>query len=137
MRFIILSKENARKFISPHRYAVIGIVCNDDCHPLIQEGYVDRLELKFYDIDFNTPIFPSMNSNDAIEILEFVEKNKNKVDMFVIHCNAGISRSSGTAAALSLIYNDDDSWVFSNPKYMPNMMVYRTILTEAEKLGLL
>jgi len=39
-------------------------------------------------------------------------------------------------AALSLIYNQDDSWVFKNKRYMPNMLVYRTILNEAEKMGI-
>ena len=124
------------------RYVIIGIVSHDDDHPTYQEGYVDALQLKFFDVDFDMMnfrgmIYPSIQPLDAVKILEFTEKNKNSIDLIVVHCNAGISRSSGTAAALSLIYNQDDSWVFKNPRYMPNMLVRKTILNEAEKMGLL
>ena len=40
----------------------------------------------------------------------------------------GISRSAGVAAALSYIITQDDTWVFIAPRYLPNRLVYRTIL---------
>ena len=137
MRFLIMNKHEAADFYAFSPYAVIGVVSHYDTHPTLQEGFVDALRLKFYDTDFEMGSYPAMTSTDAVEILEFVEKTKNKVDYFVIHCNAGISRSSGIAAALSLIYNKDDKWVFSNPRYVPNMLVYRKILSAAAEMGLL
>lgn len=52
------------------------------------------------------------------------------VELIIVQCNAGISRSAGVAAALSLIVNGDDSWVFNDKRYLPNRLVYRTILQE-------
>jgi predicted protein tyrosine phosphatase len=46
----------------------------------------------------------------------------------IVHCEAGISRSAATAAALSKHYNGDDSWVWSAPRYNPNKLVYRVLL---------
>jgi len=137
MRFAIMNRSQIIRFTSPHRYAIIGISGHNDVHPQIPEGYVDLLQLKFFDMDFKFDTYPGIKPEDARQILEFVEKNKDKVDLFVVHCNAGISRSSGTAAALGFIYNGDDSWVFTNRQYVPNILVYKTILIEAEKMGIL
>jgi len=63
---------------------------------------------------------------EAKKVLEFVIKYENLVDTILVHCEAGISRSAGIAGALSLIYNDNDKHFFS--MYLPNMLVYRTIL---------
>jgi hypothetical protein len=50
------------------------------------------------------------------------------IKLCICQCNAGISRSAGVAAALSYIVSQDDSWVFENPRYLPNRIVCRTIL---------
>lgn len=44
----------------------------------------------------------------------------------VLHCDAGMSRSPGVAAALSKVLVGDDSQFFK--RYRPNMRVYRTLL---------
>ena len=137
MELIILSKDKVINFTSPLRYAVIGAVSPRDTHPPLQEGYVARVQLYFYYIDFEHSSYPTIKEQDAVDVLDFVEKYKDKVDLFVIHCNAGISRSSGVAAALSFIYNGDDSWVFNDRRYLPNMKVREKILSEAQKRGLL
>lgn len=62
----------------------------------------------------------------AIQILDFVDLYKNKIEMIVVHCEAGISRSAGVAGALSLILNSSDQYYFDH--YLPNMLVYRKIL---------
>jgi len=138
VKLLILSKMEASLYQSKDKYAVIGVVSNDYVHPNIPPGYIDRLQLNFYDIDFTVTGYPgimcsSVTKADGRKIIDFVEKNKNNVDHFVVHCNAGISRSSGIAAALSKIYNGDDSWVFNNYRYVPNMLVYRTIIDAYNK----
>ena len=50
------------------------------------------------------------------------------VENIIVHCGAGVSRSAGMAAALMKFYNNDDSPIFDNPKYCPNMTVYRMVL---------
>ena len=66
------------------------------------------------------------SDKNAQEILDFVQYNRVDIDLIVIHCEAGISRSAGVAGALSLIYNGSDEYYFK--KYLPNMFVYRKIL---------
>ncbi len=133
MKFAITNKIRVQWFSSEQPYAVISIVSPHDIHPPLMEGYVDVLRLHFMDIDFG---IESLNEygffpEHAKKIIDFTEKNKTRVEMFVVHCNAGISRSSGVAAALSKVYDGDDTWVFENYRYCPNMRVYRGILDEA------
>jgi hypothetical protein len=68
------------------------------------------------------------NSEHAKKVLEFVFTFLDKVKIIVAQCDAGISRSSATAAALSkIIRNDDDSFF---KIYYPNKLIYSTILKE-------
>ena len=46
----------------------------------------------------------------------------------IVHCDAGISRSAGIGAAILKYYNRDDSPVFDNPIFHPNMLCYRKTL---------
>ena len=78
------------------------------------------------------------NTGDAFSILNFVRTALmyTNVEAIVCHCDAGISRSSATAAALSKILNGDDFAMFQKP-YVPNMLVYRTLLTVNHETKLL
>lgn len=139
MKFIITNRYAVEVYtnrIEP--YAVISITSPYNEFPLIQNGYSGLLQLKFLDIDVDEekyylqwPEFKGISKKDASKIVDFTESYKYAVDLFVINCNAGISRSAGTAAALSKIYNGDDMWVFKDRRYCPNMRVYRYILEEA------
>jgi predicted protein tyrosine phosphatase len=94
----------------------------------------DVLYLQFHDIDKDRENLTLFSRKHAKEILEFFNKYKNKTKNIIIHCTAGISRSAGVAAALYRIYygeNDTNYW----SSFMPNMLVYRTILREYYGLG--
>lgn len=65
---------------------------------------------------------------DAENILNFVEKYKNKIELIAVNCEAGISRSAGISAALSVILNGRGSDMYYFANYCPNMLVYRKIL---------
>ncbi len=69
--------------------------------------------------------------NDARIILDFVQDCRIDIDLIVVHCEAGISRSAGVAGALSLIYNGSDEYYFH--RYLPNIFVYRSILNAYHK----
>jgi predicted protein tyrosine phosphatase len=99
------------------------------------------LRLVFDDIDENTYGTHSYSETlkkykeklftrvQAREILDFVDAHKDEVNLIIVHCHAGISRSAGTAAALSYILNGtDDAVVRIRPCF--NRFVYRTILNE-------
>lgn len=68
------------------------------------------------------------SEKNASDILDFVEKSKEAIDLLIVACEAGISRSAGTAAALGKIYLGSDDFVFESERYRPNIFIYRTIL---------
>ena len=59
-----------------------------------------------------------------------MKKWYDKVDTIIVHCNAGISRSSGVCAAIMKAMTGDDSLIFENPKYLPNTTCYKVVLEE-------
>jgi hypothetical protein len=68
------------------------------------------------------------NEEHAKQILALVEKERENIHYAILQCDAGISRSSATAAALSKIIYGTDEWVFNSPFYVPNTFIYKTIL---------
>jgi predicted protein tyrosine phosphatase len=108
--------------------AIISMYSNEDEKALIAHNRT-VLYLMVDDVDVKAVNAPNpFTSEHAIKVLKFVEENKNKT--IVCQCAAGVSRSSGMAAAISKIYNGTDDWVFGNYRYYPNMLVYGTILKE-------
>ena len=68
------------------------------------------------------------NDEMARRVLAFAKEVWPKIEVAHVHCWAGISRSSATAAALSRIYFGSDGEFVCGPVYRPNSLVYRTIL---------
>ena len=140
MRFGILPFRYLQEFENQvsKKHIVIGYRTPAVKYPEIKysQNCVDHMEVGVHDIHLQDidawnqrggVVFTNQN---AQEIINFVEKNRNKMNLVVCQCDAGISRSSATAAALSFIYNGDDSWVFDNRKYSPNELIYNTILAK-------
>lgn len=67
-----------------------------------------------------------MSDEDAEKVVRFVLRHSD-CDL-IIHCDAGISRSAGVGAAIIKVINGDDSPVFENGQYHPNMWCYRKTL---------
>lgn len=126
--------------------AVISITDPDNREPAkfsTTDFIKDVLYIKCFDVDkgsANFHCYPErfkkgvFTKDHAIQILDFVEEMKNDIEILVVHCDAGISRSSGVAAALSLIYTGTDKGIFMDNRYRPNMHVYRTILNVYNKI---
>ena len=77
-----------------------------------------------------TTIDDLMTDEDAKKIVAFVEKYKDK--RILVHCDAGISRSSAVTAAILKHYTGDDSMIFDSRWYNPNRWVYRKVLEAFE-----
>lgn len=142
MKFMILNREAALDVV-PHLVvpnAVISITDPNNKKPAqfaITDFTKDVLYIKCYDVDKSSANFfwypdrykeGAFTKEQAVQILDFVEEVKDNIEILVVHCDAGISRSSGVAAALSLIYTGTDKGIFMDKRYVPNMFVYRTIL---------
>ena len=106
---------------------------------------VDCLFLEFNDIDKDGKIWTlhGMMSRDDVkdfdasmakEVVDFVNKHKDSVEVIICQCEAGISRSSGTAAAVCAMLGqhqeDGEFWVGHNC-YRPNTNVYKMITKAA------
>lgn len=86
----------------------------------------DVLRLSFFDISETVGNTTPMSEVQANEVFQFVSKWKDDIGLIVVHCEAGISRSAGVAAALSKWINDDDMFFFET--YCPNNLVYNRVL---------
>lgn len=70
-------------------------------HDADNEGNVNLLVGQKIDGIMGPKLF---TKQDAKQIIDFVEKNKNKVDTIFVHCDAGISRSAAVAKFIAEIY---------------------------------
>lgn len=90
---------------------------------------VGLLFLEFNDTD-NKYSELGMKYRHARVIDVFVREHiaANDFDKIIVQCEAGQSRSAGVAAALMKYFNNDDTPIFNNPRYTPNMLCYRLTL---------
>ena len=96
----------------------------------------DILFLGFDDVGGNFTIGSKvMSALQAEQIAKFALKWKDKVDGIIVNCEAGISRSSGVAAALMKYFTGDDSLIFNSSRFCPNMTCYRLVLEALMKEG--
>jgi predicted protein tyrosine phosphatase len=86
------------------------------------------LHLKFHDVEESWGSGYRVISDEQAEaIAAFVKAVKDDVDLFVINCDAGISRSSATAAVVSEYLGLDTLWILQNSHYFPNATVMRKL----------
>ena len=68
-----------------------------------------------------------MRDEDARKVVHFVRANRNK--LLLVHCDAGISRSAGVAAAIAEYYEGDARRFFESGQYAPNRWCYSKMMT--------
>lgn len=111
------------------RHLIISITDSGDADIKLQKNCVDILRLNFHDIDSELLNYQVFNEEFACKILNFVFNNIDNVDLILVHCEAGISRSAGVACSLCSILNGNDlEMVKKYPLY--NRKVYNTILKQ-------
>jgi predicted protein tyrosine phosphatase len=151
MRFIVCSRETAcdiddtviepttgRLYRVDDDFVVISFTDIDSEPAAIpqHERCKDILRLQFHDTDrlgekfLGVELVP-IAEMQAQEIWDFFKKHKDRVGTVIVHCEAGISRSAGCAAALAKAIGESDERFF---KYFhPNRLVYRLVLNAAMK----
>jgi predicted protein tyrosine phosphatase len=136
--FLVLNQQMATTYEPTiHPALLISISSINDTFIEHADKYLDILRLKFHDIDREFPGMKLINEEDAIKILDFVNKYIDQAKFIVVHCNAGIPRSSGVAAALSLLIQSTEGDYYSNRTYYPNIAVKSLIVRTAINKGYL
>ncbi len=69
-----------------------------------------------------------MSVSTARAIARFCEAWHDEADMLVVHCDGGVSRSAGVAAAILRWFDADEYAVFRSRSKCPNMWCYNRVL---------
>ena len=133
MTIKVMSRGNAVKYsFEPHdvKAAVISISDCDKESPMLDNnpnnGIAAQCKVRFDDVDSGAA--NCITKRDAQTIVSFVTDIAKNHEKLIVHCEAGVSRSAGVAAAIMKALYGDDWEVFGNQQYVPNMTCYRTVL---------
>lgn len=87
------------------------------------------ITLAFDDVTTYCQGYYPITEQQARKIAKFVMRYKDsRVEQIVVHCDAGISRSAGVAAAIAQYLNGNDDDFFVRSPYHPNMTCYSKVL---------
>lgn len=118
---------------------IISINCLGDSTPVFykhadstKERIMAVLKLNFNDIDRPYNNLEPKQEN-LVGLKAFIDKFKNdsEIEEIIVHCAAGISRSSAVAAAICQYLDLDElNIIWNNPNFVPNSLVYKLALKE-------
>lgn len=140
MKFVVHSRHAMMAAQPPETpWALISICEKGDFPDIHTNGYQQgRLNLRFHDSDVAKDGEILFDDQHAKQVLDFYESMADKgVDVMYVHCLMGQARSAAVAAALEKALHGDDSKYFSNGFFKPNMLVFRGVLDECHKRGLI
>ena len=86
------------------------------------------ITLAFDDVTTYHENYYPITEQQARKIAKFVMRYKDSVEQIIVHCDAGISRSAGVAAAIAKYLNGNDDYFFVRSPYTPNMTCYHKVL---------
>ena len=132
---IVLSRQGVEEFYTDRPYILISIRDPQSKPANVPKNpnEVARLDLEFSDWDLDR--FPALKGQgelkafvkeDADSILTLIRLTLPYINLLVVNCEAGISRSAGTAAAVAKILGQKDDIYFKN--YIPNRYIYKLLL---------
>jgi len=140
-KLYIMSRRDALNFKYDNRltYGIVSIRTPFDKAIKFPENCIVH-STAFYDIEkptelINGHITIPMKEKQGIEIASFIGAFYDYVDKFVVHCDAGISRSAGVVKAiLQWKYQEDLPLGDSAAYYAPNYHVYKIVKSWLDRL---
>lgn len=118
---------------------IVSITCANDTVPAfykpnsLHKGDIkvkDVFDMHFDDIDHYIEGFREPRNVDFAGLKTFIDKYKDLVDEIVVHCHAGISRSSACASAICKYLGLDYKGIWGSGDYVPNRLVFKLTLNE-------
>ena len=126
-KILILSRSLARDFVYEKPWACISIASNALDFPKINKVQcIDLLQLVFEDLEYRRDTVDTFTPDHAKQICNFVDKVWDNIDLLMIHCYAGISRSPAVGKAISEVYQPEYASKFDDI-FTPNQLVYETL----------
>lgn len=131
-KYKIMSRNGAEKYCTqkhPKRSAIISIKSSwDKVSPKLTttevNGVKHILSLSFDDCEYEDSADHCMSYEDGRKVARFIDKVYNNVDLIIIHCDGGISRSAGVCAAIMRVKEGSDHPIFDSGTKHPNMTCY-------------
>lgn len=68
-----------------------------------------------------------MTPEQAGMIRDFVLTHQDEIDLLIVHCTEGVSRSAAVAAGILEGLGEDAAWIWRDARYRPNRLVYRLV----------
>lgn len=129
MEIAVCSRGMAVGLTQDRPWAVISIRNPDmDPLPFRCRNLNGVLHLAFDDVDKVSNGYTAFSTDMAKQIWDFVKGLE--VELLLVHCNLGASRSPAVAAALDkVLHGDDEKWFRTKT---PNRRVYRCLLSFAQ-----
>lgn len=132
MEIIIMSRSEIEEYAVPEGLKV-DVISIYDSHNFPTDFLYepDRrihnvIQLEFEDVERGHA--DSMEKLQAMDIAQFVQSLDKDTDKLIVHCEMGMSRSTGVAAAIMKFLGQDNWKVFNDRSYCPNMWCYRLVL---------
>lgn len=131
-----LDRDGVREAVPQERHLVISITDPSFTHPILPVSGFRHAVLRLHFSDVNervarlplaSPHIVAFTPLTAQRIAAFVEEGVAQgVRLVIVNCEAGMSRSTGVATALSRFYNHDETFFLAH--YRPNAWVRRLTL---------
>jgi predicted protein tyrosine phosphatase len=132
-KIVILPRRDAKEFKYDKPWACISITGLDEPWPEIdKENRVGLLQLDFDDIEFLKPDKKVIQPEQVNSIWNFVGEVWDEIDLLMIHCHAGISRSAAVAQAVSDTYQPSQARHFRDI-FSPNKLVYKYLREKMDR----
>ena len=126
MDLLVFSRRWASLIAPVRQHLVISLTDPDkpDLAAAPSDSRCGILRLKFDDATKGPYVLMEQSHSD--QIVTFIKSNWSPERLVVVHCEAGLRRSAGVAAALSRKFNGKDQFFFDY--YIPNRLVYQNTL---------
>ena len=137
MKIKVLSREKAEIEVFNIKEPTLIISIRDFKDPdkarvsIKNENIKGIVFLNFDDVEENDRYYSCITDEDAKKICEAVNEMKDFVTQIIVHCEAGVSRSAGVAAAIGKYLNGDDMFIFGAPLDLDKIKFSNEVFSKA------
>ncbi|MEX2012321.1 MAG: hypothetical protein WD970_01010 [Patescibacteria group bacterium] len=139
MRILVLNRSEVGNFTAKVPYAVVSIKDpGEETVQLVPSVYLrDVLQLSFHDLtkQLGKGGYKLFDAVMAEQVCRFTKRCLLNIELLVIHCGAGKSRSAAIAAALNKWINGSHEPYVRGKSYIPNPLVLSVMEAELDKVA--